>query len=95
MQWPNELQQRRKVNNEYKVWLSWGTFFFFQTEEFTLSFYTGENKLVDQKKKKSPVVKRKDGRNNTLSIGFHFLLTGQRRYSCTCPCSKTQAFVIH
>lgn len=36
-------------------------FFFFQTEKFTLSFYTGENSLVDRKKKKknnSPVVKR-------------------------------------
>ena len=27
-------------------------FFFFQTENFTLSFYTGENSLVDRKKKK-------------------------------------------
>ena len=35
-------------------------FFFFQTEKFTLSFYTGENSLVDRKKKKNngPVVKR-------------------------------------
>ena len=35
--------------------------FFFQTKKFTLSFYTGENSLVDRKKKtkkNSPVVKR-------------------------------------
>ena len=33
-----------------------GYFFFFQTEEFTPSFYAGENKLVDKKKKKKTVL---------------------------------------
>ena len=34
-------------------------FFFFQTKKFTLSFYTGENSLVDRKKKKKQSCSKK------------------------------------
>ena len=51
-----------------------GYFFFFQTEEFTPSFYAGENKLVDKKKKKKQSGSQKGSQKQYFEYWISFPL---------------------